>query len=49
MKLLPDSFEKKGFLHRLEWREGNVAIYRRHKPDGTRQLRLGLRGSWEAQ
>lgn len=35
MKLLPDSFEKKGFLHRLEWREGNIAIYRRHKPDGT--------------
>lgn len=31
MKPLPEIFTKKGFQHRLEWREGNVAVYRRWK------------------
>lgn len=35
MKLLPQTFEKKGFLHAEEYREGNIAIYKRWKPEGT--------------
>lgn len=35
MKLLPDSFAKKGFQFRLEFREQNVAIYKRYKNPET--------------
>lgn len=33
MKTLPESFEKKGFLHKQEYRHENVAVYKRWKPD----------------
>ena len=35
MKLLPETFTKKSFLHQQVWREGNVAIYKRFKEGGT--------------
>jgi hypothetical protein len=31
MRTLPENFTKNGFSHRIEWREGNIAIYRRWK------------------
>ncbi len=34
MKLLPEKFTKKGFVHQQVWREGNIAIYRRGKEGG---------------